>query len=104
MGTIPSLEESEELKMNVRNMVSILILASLVFLSGFDKISDKSISDRPVLDRNCTENGGQVASIEECNGEKSKICVFPGKVPCYIENVKDGKCTGIFRPKVLCDS
>ena len=99
MGTIPGLEEIEEL-MNV-NIVSILLLASLVFLSGFDKAPDKTIPEGPVLDRSCVESGGQIALIEECTGEMNKICVFPGKVLCYIENVKDGKCTGVFRPKIM---
>ena len=89
--------------MRFRIIVSTVILASLVFLSGFDKIPNKIMSEEPVLDRNCVDNGGQIARIEECNGEMNKICVFPGKVACYIENVKDGKCTGVFQPKVTCD-
>jgi len=51
----------------------------------------------------CEKNGGKVSDITECNGEINKICTFPDGETCYMENIKDGKCEGIFSPKVLCD-
>lgn len=50
----------------------------------------------------CEKNGGKVSDITECNGEINKICTFPDGQTCYIENIKGGKCEGIFSPKVLC--
>jgi hypothetical protein len=51
----------------------------------------------------CEKNGGKVSDITECNGEVNKICDLPNGETCYLENLRNGKCEGIFSPKVLCD-
>ncbi len=51
----------------------------------------------------CEKYGGKESNLTECNGEINKICTLPNSETCYLENFRDGKCEGIFSPKILCD-
>ncbi len=51
----------------------------------------------------CAETGGTEDHLTECNGAVSKICTLPNGDTCYVENLTDGKCEGVFSPKILCD-
>lgn len=51
----------------------------------------------------CEKAGGKDEKLTECDGSISDVCDFSGENVCYVENLKNGKCTGIFSPKVFCD-
>lgn len=51
----------------------------------------------------CEEFGGKVSDLIECNGEISRVCNLSDGEACYLENFNNGKCEGIFSPKVMCD-
>jgi putative hemolysin len=52
----------------------------------------------------CELAGGIGRKSSECDGSSSEVCQLPDGTFCYSENVVDGKCVGIFSPKVLCDN
>ena len=51
----------------------------------------------------CEKSGGKENNLTECNGEINKICTLPNGETCYLENFRNGRCEGIFTPKVVCD-
>lgn len=55
------------------------------------------------ISSDCQKAGGQTDELTECNGSISKVCTLANGDTCYEENIKDGQCSGVFSPKVLCD-
>ena len=51
----------------------------------------------------CEKAGGSIVELEECDGSVSEVCELREGEVCYLENVIDGECRGVFAPKVLCD-
>lgn len=58
---------------------------------------------KPAGSSSCEKSGGKIIGIKECDGSISYACSLPGGQMCYGEDLKDGKCTAGFSPKVLCD-
>ena len=84
----------------MKKILLIILLVSLVSLLGCSyKIENKSQPSTV-----CENFGGSIEDLEECNGEISKICSMPNGETCYLENFHNGKCEGIFSPKILCDT
>lgn len=88
----------------LKTILFLLVLSlGCLFLAGFGGQHIKSLDQLTPDEQNCVKAGGTVANIEECDGSVSRICVFPeGKGACYVENVKNGVCVGIFQPKIWC--
>ncbi len=72
-------------------LIVVLIIGSVYLYPNQKKVSE------------CEKYGGKENNLTECNGEINKICALPNGETCYLENFRDGKCKGIFSPKVLCD-
>jgi hypothetical protein len=90
----------------ISSILIILIIVGVLAIGGgiYWYLLKSSVNKNSGNQGICEKSGGAVSNITECNGEISQICTFPSGQSCYVENVKDGKCIGIFSPKVLCDT
>lgn len=54
----------------------------------------------------CKKAGGKIVMLKECDGSESAACEISGKIQCYADQVKDGRCVMSMEycyPRVLCD-
>jgi len=88
-----------------------IIILFLVF-SGV-KAQDSTVDKKQDLS-DCEKAGGKLTKVKECDNSESDWCTISEKEQCYVDQVKDGKCTvgqyseelkGIvgISPRVLCD-
>jgi len=49
----------------------------------------------------CEAAGGRLFEMRECDGTVSQVCAL-NRDKCYLDQVQDGMCTGVFQPRILC--
>jgi hypothetical protein len=87
----------------MKKMYLILIAMAAIIAIFFILLYLKPIREGPnitIEDKQCS---GTLRTITECNGQTSQVCTLQSGESCYVENIADGRCQGIFTPKVLCD-